>query len=266
MRAFFFVWTVLALTMFAPAQVSAKQQFSLYEGPDAVRIGKGGARIDKNEIQYWTQGAPNRPFRVIGIFQDARKDRWWDGDAIGSKSIAKKVIEVGADAVVLLDQNTKLSSIETLSSAAFTGSSSGAFSGSTTSFGTSGSFSGTSSSSSSGSAWGQSSTFAINRTTTRLLVIRYLRETELSELKDDAAKATAADGLLPNALQMPSSRSGEDYLSGRDGPTRRPAKTASGYCLDVPRGYAGTGSLTRLIHDACWMSPRSGFPGLAAGF
>ena len=27
-----------------------------------------------------------------------------------------------------------------------------------------------------------------------------------------------------------------------------------------------TRNLTRLIHDACWMSPRSGFPGLAAGF
>jgi len=35
---------------------------------------------------------------------------------------------------------------------------------------------------------------------------------------------------------------------------------------DLPPASLADDALARLIHDACWMSPRSGFPGLAAGF
>ncbi len=248
MRPFIVVTACLAVTVCAPVELRAKQLFALYDGPDAVKVGSGGTRVDKNGIQYWTQGAPVRPFRVLGIFDDSRKDRWWDGDAIGSKSIAKKVAELGADAVIVLDKNTKLSSINTLSEYSYNGS----FGGTANSFGGFGSFGG----SYSGSGSGFSTTFAINRVTTRLLVVHYLTENELSELKEEVAKAASAEGVLPQALRTSAASAGQDYGSNGDGPRRRPAKTPSGYCLDVPRGYAGTGSLNRpaitSAAPACW--------------
>gem|GEM_PF-3883747 len=36
--------------------------------------------------------------------------------------------------------------------------------------------------------------------------------------------------------------------------------------IHIEKDYNIKRRLARLIHDACWMSPRSGFPGLAAGF
>lgn len=44
--------------------------------------------------------------------------------------------------------------------------------------------------------------------------------------------------------------------AGDLGPPKRPARTASGFCYDVPRGYAGTGSLKNPVINAakpaCW--------------
>lgn len=227
----------------------AKQRFSLYEGPDSIKVGKGGTRIEKNGIQYWLQGAPTKPFKVIGIFDDSRKDRWWDGDAIGSKSIAKQVLTVGASAVIVLNQDTKISSIETFSSSSFSGESS--FSGSFSNW-SAGTFSG--SGSFSGDSFGSSTTFAINRTTTRLLVVRYLTDEELADLKTASPDALKADSVLPSALQERTAS--PEYRIVRDGPAKRPARTPSGFCYEVPRDYRGLGSLNKPALStntpACW--------------
>jgi hypothetical protein len=62
-----------------------------------------------NGIDYWTSGSPPRRYQVLGILTDARKDRMFDGKVLGSKSIAKRTLDVGGNAVIL-EPNTSQTS------------------------------------------------------------------------------------------------------------------------------------------------------------
>jgi hypothetical protein len=96
----------LAAAMAGPALAGAK--FATYEGRDAVREGEGGTRVEKDGVDFWTTGTPPRRYQVIGILTDKRNDCLLCGNAIGSGSLAKRVKALGGDAVVLLDQSTRV--------------------------------------------------------------------------------------------------------------------------------------------------------------
>jgi hypothetical protein len=61
-----------------------------------------------NGIDFWTTGAPPHRFQVLGIFVDKRPTGWISGNAVGSKSIATKAHELGADGVIVLDQSSRV--------------------------------------------------------------------------------------------------------------------------------------------------------------
>lgn len=133
-----------ALLISSPAL--AKQEYATYEGADAIRTGVGGSRISKNGIDYWTTGTPPRRYQILGILTDARKNRLLDGNVIGSKSVAKIVNAAGGNAVIVAGSETK--------DWGAIGTTNGFVSGSTYS--------------------GNFNSISITRTTTQLLVVKYL--------------------------------------------------------------------------------------------
>ena len=91
---------IASIAVFAqPA--TAKQEFAAYEGRDALRTGQGGTRVTKNGIDYWTSGTPPRKFEILGIITDKRKNGLLDGSVVGSKSVAKFAKKVGGNAVII---------------------------------------------------------------------------------------------------------------------------------------------------------------------
>jgi hypothetical protein len=137
---------VALVLMFATSELSARQLYAGYEGPDAVQTGQGGAKIVKNGIDYWTNGSPPRRFQILGILTDARSNRPFDGSAIGSKSVAKVAIDAGGDAVILGDRNSHVVGVSHENNLNFSGN----------------------------SAFGSGFSRVVRRTTTQILVIKYL--------------------------------------------------------------------------------------------
>ncbi len=115
--------------LLATTSVSAKQTWAAYEGRDAIQAGQGGTKVQKNGIDYWTSGTPPHRFQVLGMLTDARKDRIFDGDVIGSKSIASKVKEAGGDAVIVMGASSQVSGYSSHGNAFATGNGISAFGG-----------------------------------------------------------------------------------------------------------------------------------------
>lgn len=94
-----------------PTATSAKQTYAAYEGTDSIRTGTGGTKITKNGIDYWTSGTPPRRYQVLGLLIDARKDRVTDGNVLGSKSVAEKTIAAGGDAVLIGSADARMNGV-----------------------------------------------------------------------------------------------------------------------------------------------------------
>jgi len=139
------VVVALALSV-ATSAAEAKQDYAAYEGRDAVQEGQGGTKVQEHGVDFWTTGAPARRFQVLGILTDARKDRKFDGSAIGSKAVAKKVLEVGGNAVIVAGADTQAAGVSTIHNAFANG----------------------------GGVTAVGSGRVVNRTTTRLIVVKYL--------------------------------------------------------------------------------------------
>lgn len=90
----------------ATQPAEAKTRFEIYEARESIVEGQGGSRIEKDCVDFWTMGDPPRRYQIIGIIRDNCGTGPLNGNAIGSSGIAKKVREVGGDAVVPLDQNS----------------------------------------------------------------------------------------------------------------------------------------------------------------
>ena len=73
--------------------------------------GQGGSRTTANGIDFWTTGDPPRRYQIIGIIRDNRGTGAFFGNAIGSSGIAKKVREVGGDAVILMNQTSSITGV-----------------------------------------------------------------------------------------------------------------------------------------------------------
>ena len=89
------------------AIAGASVRYAPYEGPPAIRTGEGGTKISKNGIDYWNTGAPARRYQIIGVITDKRYEEWGDGSAIGSAKVARMVIKMGGNAVMVSNESSQ---------------------------------------------------------------------------------------------------------------------------------------------------------------
>lgn len=109
MKALFYCLGIAAAMAAHP--LSAKTRYEAYEARNSVIEGQGGSRTTKDGVDFWTTGDPPRRYQIIGIIRDNRGTGALHGNAIGSSGIAKKVREVGGDAVILLNQNSSVKGV-----------------------------------------------------------------------------------------------------------------------------------------------------------
>lgn len=101
-------FAVVALSVFnGPADAA---EFVAYEGKDAIQEGDGGAKKTVDEIDFWSDGAPPRTFKLIGFITDSRMKSGLIGKMRMSgleSSIAKEAKKAGGDAVILMSAETE---------------------------------------------------------------------------------------------------------------------------------------------------------------
>src|SRR5437773_10072368 len=103
--------TIVSITAIAMAFVVTlttsvtAQEFLPYEGKNAVREGEGGTKKVVDGIDFWADGAPPRPFKLLGYISDRRHKTGllgmvrMSGRERGVADVAKKN---GGDDVVLV--------------------------------------------------------------------------------------------------------------------------------------------------------------------
>ncbi|MDB5872107.1 MAG: hypothetical protein JWQ07_1549 [Ramlibacter sp.] len=87
------------------ATSSTAQDFIAFEGKNAVREGEGGAKKTVEGVDFWSDGAPPRKYKLLGYITDRRQKSGLIGRA-SMASLEKDVAQVakknGADAVILM--------------------------------------------------------------------------------------------------------------------------------------------------------------------
>jgi hypothetical protein len=152
-----------AITAAAVEPAQAGTQFLAYQGPDAVKQGRGGDMKTVDGVDFWLDGSPPRRFQVLGVVEDERLKTGIIGLIRMSsleRDMARMVHSAGGDAVILTDARDDVLGI---SSTSFGGVSGSAFgTGSFVNF----------------SASGSSTTFArpVESRASRYVVVRYLPE------------------------------------------------------------------------------------------
>lgn len=81
----------------------ASTDYTAFDGSKVFR-GDGGAKKVVNGVEIWTDGAPPRDFRIVGIINDTRKKAVIPMASFHS-DIAKKAKEVGGDAAIIMSAN-----------------------------------------------------------------------------------------------------------------------------------------------------------------
>ena len=93
---------VLGVLIAGPASAA---EFIAYEGKDAIQEGVGGEKKSVDNIDFWSNGAPPRKFKILGYLNDKRHKTGLVGMARMAgleSSIAKDAKKVGGDAVILV--------------------------------------------------------------------------------------------------------------------------------------------------------------------
>jgi hypothetical protein len=159
--------------------VASASDFVSYEGKDAVQEGTGGEKKIVDGVDFWSNGAPPRKFKVIGYITDSR----FKSGLIGmmrmsglESSIAKEAKKAGGDAVVLTNSEVETKAVIHNSStySSGTANTSGNMNATTSGNTTTGTFGATT------TAQGQSNTSSYDtkweQQHTRYAVIRYLAD------------------------------------------------------------------------------------------
>jgi len=97
--------TILALLAAVSGPASAGKKFMAYEGRDAIHDGVGGTKVTTDGIDFWTTGTPPHRFQVLGIIDDKRGSGLVAGKAVGAHSIAKMIRDAGGNAALVSDQS-----------------------------------------------------------------------------------------------------------------------------------------------------------------
>jgi hypothetical protein len=93
--------------LWQPTAAKAGIEFAAYEGPDAVRVGTGGAKLVENGLDIWTEGNPPRRYQVLGFFTDERSNSPLSGKAYKSRSVADRVRALGGNALIIVERNSE---------------------------------------------------------------------------------------------------------------------------------------------------------------
>ena len=76
--------------------------YSNYRGSE-VLSGSGGSVFNKKGVDFWENGEPDQKYKIIGIIDYKANDAPIQ-NAKTNKKIAKKVLEVSGDAVILFNE------------------------------------------------------------------------------------------------------------------------------------------------------------------
>jgi len=86
------------------------QEFIIFEGKDSVREGDGGSKKVVNGMDFWVDGAPPKPFKLIGYITDRRHKTGLFG-MISMSGLESSVVEVakknGGDAVIQVSSESE---------------------------------------------------------------------------------------------------------------------------------------------------------------
>jgi len=86
------------------------QEFLPYEGKNTVREGDGGTKKVVDGIEFWSDGAPPRPFKLLGYITDRRHKTGLLG-MVRMASLESSIAEVaksnGGDAVILVSSEAE---------------------------------------------------------------------------------------------------------------------------------------------------------------
>lgn len=80
--------------------------FQTFEGARPV-VGTGGSRETIEGIDFWSNGSPPRKFQVVGIIDDDRHGGIIPMAGL-KKDVARKARESGANAVILLGSDSRI--------------------------------------------------------------------------------------------------------------------------------------------------------------
>jgi hypothetical protein len=97
-RAFITIATAVSLAL-----VACSTEYSTYYGSPVV-VGQGGASRQIGGIDFWTVGAPPRPYQVIGYIEDSRPG---GPPAMAGRlgAVAAKARAAGADGIIITSDN-----------------------------------------------------------------------------------------------------------------------------------------------------------------
>ena len=93
----------LLIILIAASLTACATRYREFVGGSVIQ-GNGGTRELVKGMEYWENGAPPRPFRIIGIIDDSRPG----GPipmAFRKTQVVAKAQKMGGDAVVQLDDN-----------------------------------------------------------------------------------------------------------------------------------------------------------------
>jgi len=104
----------LSAALLLGCSAASAADFVSYEGKDAVQEGNGGEKKIVDGVDFWSNGAPPRKFKVIGYITDSR----FKSGLIGmmrmsglESSIAKETKKAGGDAVILTNSEVEIKAV-----------------------------------------------------------------------------------------------------------------------------------------------------------
>jgi hypothetical protein len=86
------------------------QEFLPYEGKNTIQEGEGGTKKVVDGVDFWADGAPPRPFKLLGYISDRRHKTGLIGMIRMSgleSDVAKLAKENGGDAVILVSSEAE---------------------------------------------------------------------------------------------------------------------------------------------------------------
>jgi len=167
--------------MMAIAGLSASafaDDFTAYEGKNTIFDGNGGEKTTVDGVDFWSNGAPPRKFKLLGYIEDTRLKSGVFGKIRMSglqSTIAKETKKAGGDAAILVDANA-----ETTGSVGFSNTNAQA---SATSYGNT--------ATAQGHSFTTGATAAVQHQHTRYAVVKYLEVDPASPSSTDVPVAPA---------------------------------------------------------------------------
>lgn len=168
---------LLGASLLLGCSIAAASDFVSYEAKDAIQEGTGGEKKNVDGVDFWSNGAPPRKFKIIGYITDARLKSGLIGMMRMSgleSSIAKEAKKAGGDAVILTNSEveTKFVSHETSTNSTGTANTTGNMNATTSGNTTNGTFGATT------NAVGHSTTSSydlhVEKQHTKYAVVKYL--------------------------------------------------------------------------------------------